>query len=56
MDEILPSLLDNATLVEVCGNNIECLFDFNQTGNAEFGMATIAVEDEATSESLSACK
>ena len=56
MDEILPSLRNNATLVEVCGDNIECLFDFSQTGDAEFGMATVAVEDEATSESLSACE
>ena len=56
MDEILPSLQDNATLIEVCGSNIECLFDFSQTGDAEFGMATIAVEDETTREHLSACK
>ena len=56
MDEILPSLRNNATLVEVCSSNIECLFDFNQTGDAEFGMATLAAKDEATSENLSACK
>ena len=56
MDEILPSLQDNATLIEVCGDNIECLFDFSQTGDAEFGMATIAVEEEITREHLLACK
>ena len=56
MDEILPSLLENATLVEVCGNNVECLFDFSQTGDAEFAMATVAVENEAIIASLSACK
>lgn len=56
MDEILPSLLENVTLVEVCGSNVECLFDFSQTGDAEFAMATVAVENEAIIASLSACK
>ena len=56
MDEVLPSLLENETLVEVCGDNVECLFDFSQTGDVEIGMAAIAFEIEATTESLSACK
>ena len=55
MDEVLPSLLQNTTLVEVCGDNAECLFDFSETGDIEVGMATIAVENEAMIESLSAC-
>ena len=56
MDEILPGLRENKTLVEVCGDNAECLFDFSQAGDAEFGMAALAVEAAALSESLSACK
>lgn len=56
MDEVLPGLLQNMTLVEVCGDNAECLFDFSETGDIEVGMATLAVENEATIESLLACK
>ena len=56
MDEILPSLRNNATLVEVCGDNVECLFDFSQTGDAEFAMATLAFENEAIIANLLACK
>ena len=56
MDEVLPGLLQNMTLVEVCGDNAECLFDFSETGDIEVGMATLAVENEAMNESLSVCK
>ena len=56
MDELLPTLLENETLVEVCGDNIECLFDFSETGDVEVGMSTVAVENEAMIESISACK
>ena len=56
MDEILPSLQENVTLLEICGDNAECLFDFSQTGDVEFGMATVAFEEVALSENLSACK
>ena len=56
MDEVLPGLQQNMTLLEVCGDNVECLFDFSETGDIEVGMATLAVENEAMIESFSACK
>ena len=56
MDELLPNLRENETLVEVCGDNMECLFDFSETGDVEVGMSTVAVENEAMIESISACK
>ena len=56
MDEVLSSLLQNATLVDVCGDNVECLFDFSETGYIEVAIATITVENEAMIESSSACK
>ena len=48
--------MGNSTLTDVCGNNIECLFDFAQTGDAEVGMAAMAVENEAATEMREACK
>ena len=48
--------MSNSTLTAVCGNNVECLFDFAQTGNDEIGMAAIAVANEAATELWEACK
>ena len=56
LDEILSNLMGNSTLTDVCGNNVECLFDFSQTGNMEVGMAAISVENETATESQEACK
>ena len=56
LDEILSNLTGNSTLTDVCGNNIECLFDFAQTRDAEVGMAAMAVENEAAVEMREACK
>ena len=56
LDEILSSLMENSTLTDVCGDNVECLFDFNQTGDAEVGMAAMTVEIEAATETLDSCK
>ena len=56
LDELLTSLMDNSTLANVCGDNVECLFDFAQTGDVEVGMAAIAVENETATELQEACK
>ena len=56
LDEVLSSLMVNSTLTDVCGDNVECLFDFDQTGDVEVGMATMAVENEAATEMQEACK
>ena len=48
--------MNNSTLTDVCGDNVECLFDFDQTGNVEVGMAAIAVTNEAITEMQEACK
>ena len=56
MDDLLPILLENETLVEVCGDNVECLFDFSETGDVEIAIYTLAVENEAVIKSISACK
>ena len=39
LDEMLSNLMGNSTLTAVCGTNVECLFDFAQTGDMEVGMA-----------------
>ena len=56
LDEIVTGLMGNSTLMAVCGNNVECLFDFDQTGNIEVGMAAMTVESEAEAEIQEACK
>ena len=56
LDEILSGLMGNSTLMDVCGSNAECLFDFGQTGDAEVGMAAMTVESEAATEAQESCK
>ena len=56
LDEILSSLMGNSTLTDVCGNNAECLFDFNQTGDATVGMAAMTFESETVIEQQELCK
>ena len=56
LDEILSNLTENSTLINVCGNNIECLFDFAQTGDVEVGMAAMAFENETATEAQDSCK
>ena len=56
LDEILSNLMDNTTLTSVCGDNVECLFDFSQTGDMEVGMAAITVENEMATKIQEACK
>ena len=56
LDEILSSLMGNTTLTDVCGDNVECLFDFDQTGDVEVGMAAMAIENETMAELQELCK
>ena len=56
LDEILSSLTQNSTLTAVCGSNIECLFDFAQTGDLEVGMAAMEFENETAAETQDSCK
>ena len=56
LDEILSSLMNNSTLMNVCDGNAECLFDFSQTGDAEVGMAAMEFENETTTEMQEACE
>ena len=56
LDEILSNLMGNSTLTAVCGDNVDCLFDFAQTGNLEVAMAAMIVENETVTEMQEACK
>ena len=53
---MLTSLTTNSTLIDVCGNNVECLFDFEQTGDVKVGIAALAVDNEAATEMQEVCK
>ena len=56
LDEILSNLTGNSNLTDVCGDNVECLFDFSQTGDMEVAMAAMTVENETAAEMQEACK
>ena len=56
LDEIQSNLMANSTLTDVCGDNVECLFDFSQTGDMEVAMAAMTVENETAAETQEACK
>ena len=56
LDEIQSNLTGNSTLTDVCGNNVECLFDFGQTGDATVGMAAMSFENETATEMQEACE
>ena len=56
LDEILSNLTGNSTLTDVCGENVECLFDFAQTGDMEVAVAAMTVENETAVETQEACK
>ena len=56
MDEILSNLTANSSLVDVCGDNVECLFDFGQTGDPDVGMAAMMVENQTAIEMQDSCK
>jgi len=46
LDEISETLANNMTLMNACGNNTQCLFDFGQTGDEAVGMATMEFMQE----------
>ena len=46
LDEIRRNLEGNSTLVGVCGNNPQCLFDVGQTGDENVGMDTLQFEEQ----------
>ena len=56
LDEILSNLTRNSTLMDVCGGNTECLFDFSQTGIVEVAMAAMEFENETATEMQEACE
>ena len=56
LDEMMSNLMGNSTLTAVCGTNVECLFDFAQTGNLKVAIAAMAVENETVTEMQEACK
>ena len=50
LDEISETLATNMTLMDACGNNAQCLFDFGQTGDEAVGMATMEFMQEVMEE------
>jgi len=56
LDDIIDSLSENSNLTNICGDNAECLFDFDQTGDPDVGMAAMMFEDQTTVEMLDSSK
>ena len=38
--------IDTTQAAEVCGNNVQCIFDFNQTGNIQLAQSTQQIQTE----------
>ena len=49
-DTFIPAFLNLSALtpeiVDICGDNRECIFDVQQTGNTELGEQTIGFEED----------
>jgi len=40
LDEIIDELFSNNELINFCGYNVQCLFDYNQTGDSTIAAQT----------------
>jgi len=41
LDDIVTELLANTELTTLCEDNVQCLFDYNQTGDPTIGNQTV---------------
>ena len=58
MPVFLDDIVANADpeVLAACGDNVECIFDFDQTGNEEIGMETLNTNMENEDDQMQACK
>ena len=49
LDEIKDELLANTQLSSVCGSNLQCLFDYNQTGSPSIGLFATRFQEDSES-------
>lgn len=47
LDDIKDELLANTQLTSICGSNLQCLFDYNQTGNSSIGSFAANFQQES---------
>ena len=47
LDNIKDELLANTQLTTICGSNLQCLFDYNQTGNSSIGSFATRFQQES---------
>ena len=54
LDEVLANAARE--IVEFCNNDSMCIFDYNQTGNANVGMATLTTNQNNNNDQMQACE
>jgi len=54
LDEVLANAAQE--IVEACNGDFMCIFDYNQTGNADVGMATLMTNQNNVNDRTLACK
>ena len=47
LDNIKDELLANTQLTSICGSNLQCLFDYNQTGNSTIGSFATSFQQDS---------
>ena len=58
MPVFLENVLENVPKVvrDACGDNLECIFDYYETGKEEIGIETISINTENMNDQIQACK
>ena len=54
LDEVLANA--SPEIVATCNNDPMCIFDYDQTGNADVGMATLMTNQNNNNDQTLACK
>ena len=60
--DFVPAFLDDVVntappnVINFCNDDLQCIFDFNQTGSEEIGMGTMMTNQENTVEYEEICK
>ena len=54
LDEVVANTAPE--IVQSCNNDPMCIFDYNQTGDANVGMATLTINQNNNDDQMQACE
>lgn len=55
LDEITEELLANVQLTDICGNSLQCLYDYSQTGDSSIGLFATNFQQELSDNGIFYC-